>query len=79
MTRPIILTCALTGAGDTTSKSEHVPITPEQITDDAIAAARAGASMVHIHVRDVETGRDHGKCPCVARSWNGCAPAMSTR
>lgn len=57
MTRPIILTCALTGAGDTTGKSEHVPITPEQIADDAIAAARAGASMVHIHVRDVETGQ----------------------
>ncbi|APX33931.1 NADPH:quinone reductase [Brachybacterium sp. P6-10-X1] len=57
MSRKVILTCALTGAGDTTSKSENVPVTPEQIAADAIAAARAGASVVHVHVRDVETGQ----------------------
>lgn len=57
MNRKVIVTCALTGAADTTGKSEHVPITPEQIADNAIAAARAGASVVHIHVRDVETGQ----------------------
>ncbi|GLB65936.1 3-keto-5-aminohexanoate cleavage protein [Arthrobacter mangrovi] len=57
MNRKVIVTCALTGAGDTTGKSEHVPVTPEQIADNAIAAARAGASVVHIHVRDVETGQ----------------------
>lgn len=57
MSRKVILTCALTGAGDTTGKSEHVPITPEQIAADAIAAARAGASVVHVHVRDVTTGQ----------------------
>ena len=56
MNRKVILTCALTGAGDTTGKSEHVPVTPEQIADDAIAAARAGASVVHIHVRNISTG-----------------------
>lgn len=56
MSRKVILTCALTGAGETTHKSEHVPVTPEQIADDAIAAARAGASVVHIHVREPETG-----------------------
>ncbi|MFD1210582.1 3-keto-5-aminohexanoate cleavage protein [Arthrobacter sp. GCM10027362] len=57
MNRKVIVTCALTGAGDTTGKSEHVPVTPEQIADNAVAAARAGASVVHIHVRDIETGR----------------------
>ena len=57
MNRKVIVTCALTGAGDTTGKSEYVPVTPQQIADDAIAAARAGASVVHIHVRDVETGQ----------------------
>lgn len=57
MSRKVILTSALTGAGDTTGKSEHVPITPEQIAGDAIASARAGASVVHIHVRDVRTGQ----------------------
>jgi uncharacterized protein (DUF849 family) len=57
MNRKVIVTCALTGAGDTTGRSEHVPVTPEEIAQDAIEAARAGASVVHIHVRDVETGQ----------------------
>jgi uncharacterized protein (DUF849 family) len=51
------VTCALTGAGDTTGASEHVPITPDQIADAAIEAARAGAAVVHIHVRDPDSGR----------------------
>lgn len=55
MNRKVILTCAVTGAGDTANKSEHVPVTPEEIANDAIAAARAGASVVHIHVRDLDT------------------------
>ncbi|WGW12347.1 3-keto-5-aminohexanoate cleavage protein [Saxibacter everestensis] len=57
MNRKVILTCALTGAGDTTGKSDFVPVTPEQIASDAIAAARAGASVVHIHVRNITTGQ----------------------
>ncbi|WP_444985363.1 3-keto-5-aminohexanoate cleavage protein [Halomonas mongoliensis] len=56
MNRNVILTCAVTGAGDTTAKSPHVPVTPKQIADDCIAAAKAGASVAHIHVRDPETG-----------------------
>jgi uncharacterized protein (DUF849 family) len=51
------ITCAVTGAGDTTGRSAHVPVTPEQIADSAIEAARAGAAVVHIHVRDPDTGR----------------------
>jgi uncharacterized protein (DUF849 family) len=51
------ITCAITGAGETTASSPHVPVTPEQIADSAIDAARAGAAVVHIHVRDPETGR----------------------
>ena len=53
----VFVTCAVTGAGDTTARSEHVPVTPEQIADSAIEAARAGAAIVHIHVRDPSTGR----------------------
>jgi 3-dehydrocarnitine:acetyl-CoA trimethylamine transferase len=49
------ITCAVTGAGDTTSRSDQVPVTPEQITDSALEAARAGAAVVHIHVRDPST------------------------
>jgi uncharacterized protein (DUF849 family) len=51
------ITCAITGAGDTVGRSPHVPITPEQIATAAIDAADAGAAVVHIHVRDPETGR----------------------
>ena len=52
----VFVTCAITGAGDTTAKSPHVPVTPQQIADSAIDAARAGAAVVHIHVRHPETG-----------------------
>jgi uncharacterized protein (DUF849 family) len=51
------ITCAVTGAGDTTARSPHVPITPEQIAESAIEAARAGAAVAHVHVRDPATGR----------------------
>jgi len=57
MNRKVMITCALTGAGDTTGRSEHVPVTPEQIAESGIAAARAGATIVHVHVRDPETGQ----------------------
>ena len=57
MNRNVIITCALTGAGDTVGRSEHVPVTPEQIAEAGIAAARAGAAIVHVHVRDPETGK----------------------
>jgi uncharacterized protein (DUF849 family) len=51
------ITCAVTGAGDTTSRSPHVPVEPEQIAEAAIEAARAGAAVAHIHVRDPATGQ----------------------
>ncbi|WP_338702659.1 3-keto-5-aminohexanoate cleavage protein [Streptomyces sp. Q6] len=56
ITENVIITCALTGAGDTVRKSPHVPVTPEQIARNAVEAADAGAAVVHIHVRDPETG-----------------------
>jgi len=52
----VFITCAVTGAGATTDKSPHVPITPVQIADASIEAARAGAAIAHIHVRDPATG-----------------------
>lgn len=52
----VFITCAVTGSGDTAGKSEHVPVTPEQIATSAIDAAKAGAAVVHCHVRDPETG-----------------------
>jgi len=53
----VVLTCAVTGAGDTTGRSPHVPVTPEEIATAAIEAAKAGASAAHIHVRDPKTGK----------------------
>ncbi|MBQ1161388.1 3-keto-5-aminohexanoate cleavage protein [Streptomyces sp. A73] len=56
MNENVIITAALTGAGDTVGRSPHVPVTPEQIAVSAVEAAEAGAAVVHIHVRDPETG-----------------------
>ena len=53
----VFITCAITGAGDTTGKSDKVPVTPQQIADSAIEAAKSGAAIAHIHVRDPKTGK----------------------
>lgn len=52
-----IITCAVTGSIHTPSMSPHLPITPDQIAAEAVAAAEAGAAMLHLHARDPETGR----------------------
>lgn len=57
MKEKIFITCAVTGAGNSTQRSPHVPVTPEQIATAALDAAAAGAAVVHLHVRDVETGQ----------------------
>jgi uncharacterized protein (DUF849 family) len=56
MSREVFITCAVTGSGATQDRSPHVPRSPKQIADSAIAAARAGAAIVHCHVRDPDTG-----------------------
>ena len=53
----VIVTCAVTGAGDTVGKHPGVPVTPEQIAQAAIDAAKAGATAAHLHVRDPATGK----------------------
>ena len=55
--RETFITCALTGAGDTVGRSDKVPVTPAEIAGAGIEAARAGAAVIHVHVRDPETGR----------------------
>jgi len=57
MNRDVIVTCAVTGAGDTVGKHPAIPVTPQQIADAAIEAARAGATIAHMHVRDPATGK----------------------
>lgn len=53
----VIITCAVTGSIHTPSMSPHLPITPDQIASEAIAAAEAGAAVLHLHARDPETGK----------------------
>ena len=57
MNNDVIITCAVTGAGDTVGKHPDIPVTPEEIAASAIDAAKAGAAIVHCHVRDPATGK----------------------
>jgi uncharacterized protein (DUF849 family) len=57
MNYDVIVTCAVTGAGDTLAKNPHVPVTPQEVADSAIAAAKAGAAITHVHVRDPDTAK----------------------
>src|SRR6266542_4237655 len=53
----VFITCPVTGVGDAIGRSDKIPITPQQIADAGIEAAKAGAAIVHVHVRDPETGK----------------------
>ena len=57
MSSEVIVTCAVTGAGDTAARSDRVPVTPAAIAAACIEAARAGAAIAHVHVRDPSTGQ----------------------
>ena len=88
----VIVTAAITGSIHTPSMSPYLPITPEQIADNAIGAYEAGASMVHVHVRDPETGqpssdvnlyrqvltRIKNKCNVIVSTTTGGGLGMST-
>lgn len=56
MNREVFITCAVTGSGDTAAKTRRVPRSPKEIAAAAVEAAKAGAAVAHIHVRDPETG-----------------------
>ena len=79
MNNEVFITCALTGSGDSASKSDKVPVTPEQIAADAVKAAKAGAAIVHVHVRNPETkkfSRDLQLYKEVAKLIRGCGVDM---
>lgn len=57
MAKSVIITCAVTGGIHTPTMSEYLPITPQEIADDAVAAAEAGASILHLHARNPQDGR----------------------
>lgn len=56
MNQNVLVTAAVTGAGDTTKKNPHVPVTPKEIAEAAIESAKAGATVAHVHARDPKTG-----------------------
>jgi uncharacterized protein (DUF849 family) len=63
----VIISCAITGAVHTPTMSQHLPVTPEQIAEQSIAAAEAGAAIIHLHARDPETGAPTGSPEVFAR------------
>jgi uncharacterized protein (DUF849 family) len=65
--RKVIITCAITGAIHTPTMSPYLPITPDQIASEAIAAAKAGAAILHLHARDPETGKPDQRPEAFAR------------
>ena len=71
MNHEVFITCALTGAGDTSGKSDLIPVTPEQIAESGIQAAKAGAAVIHIHVRDPQRGLLPGTRNFTDRLWIG--------
>ena len=89
--RKVIISCAVTGAIHTPSMSPYLPVTPEQIAESAIGAAKAGAAIVHLHARDPLTGAPDqtpeafGKflstvkagADCVVNITTGGAPTMT--
>lgn len=87
----VIITCAITGAIHTPTMSPHLPVTPDEIVSEAVAAADAGASIIHLHVRDPETGepvtdldlfksvasRIQDKSNAIVQPTTGGAPTMT--
>lgn len=57
MNREVVITCAVTGAGDTVGRHPAIPVAPADIARSAVDAAKAGAAIVHCHVRDPATGK----------------------
>jgi uncharacterized protein (DUF849 family) len=89
--RKVIITCAVTGSIHTPTMSPHLPITPDQIAEGAIGAARAGAAILHLHARDPKDGRPtpdpavfmeflpkiHAECDAVINITTGGSSTMS--
>ena len=79
--RKTIITCAVTGAIHTPSMSPYLPVTPEEIAEASIAAAEAGAAIIHLHARDPVTGkpdqRPEAFLPFLQRIRQGCDAVLN--
>ena len=67
MNKEVFITCAVTGSGGTQDRSPHVPRSPQQIADSAIAAAKAGAAVVHCHVQILRPASQAGIWGIIAK------------
>jgi uncharacterized protein (DUF849 family) len=90
-TDKVIITCAITGSIHTPTMSPYLPISPQQIADEAVLAAQAGAAVIHLHARDPVTGRPtpdpdifmqflpqiRERCDAVVNITTGGAPGMT--
>lgn len=93
MKNKVIISCAVTGAMHTPTMSEHLPLTPAEIADQSVAAAEAGAAIIHLHARVPETGQPTGdpevfaqflplikqRCDAVINITTGGSPTMSVQ
>jgi uncharacterized protein (DUF849 family) len=85
--KKVIITCAVTGSIHTPTMTPHLPITPKQIADESIAAAKAGAAIIHLHARDPKDGRPTPDpkvfmefLPAIKHNTDGrCSPPAATR
>ena len=89
--RPVIVTCAVTGSIHTPSQSPYLPLTPAQIIEESVAAAQAGAAVLHLHARDPADGRPsadpavfmqflpqiRARCDAIINITTGGGPGMS--
>ncbi|VFT21567.1 NADPH dependend quinone reductase [Pseudomonas aeruginosa] len=78
MNHEVIVTCAVTGAGDTVGRHPAIPVTPKQIAEAAIEAARAGATVAHCHVRDPPPASPAATWRCTAKWSSASAKATPT-
>ena len=67
MDKKVIITCAVTGSAHTPTMSDALPVTPAEIAEQSIAAAAAGAAIIHLHARIPETGEPTGDPAIYAR------------
>ena len=74
---PVFLSCAITGGMSVPGQSAAIPVTPDQIIDSAVEANAAGAAIVHIHVREPETGKPVADLGLFRRCWRASATAAA--
>ena len=79
MLQEVFITCAVTGAGDTAGKQLDLPVTPEQIAQASVDAAKAGAAIAHVHVRDPDTSAGARAPNCLLKRSTGSAKCRHGR